>query len=190
MKNMMKLMAILLTLALVFSLAACGAKEELAVPQDMETMDTEEILPEGETAAPEQTPEAETAATEQTSEPETATPAPEGETTATDASATTQEVTFDETVVDAELLPEDELIYEDEIGVPPAVTVKYAVYEAMSDSEKAAYQASFSNALAFEQWEEMALANYEADLIEDDMLGLGSLNLKEIFELLTGKTVA
>ena len=119
MKTAMKILTMILALALVLSLAACG-EEKLETPTEAPT--TEQPVSEGESAAP----EAETAA------PEVETTAPAAEatdpTTETTAPAQQEEISFDaEVSMEEELLEEE--IPEEDFGVGPMITVKYEVYE-------------------------------------------------------------
>lgn len=165
MKTMLKVLMIIMALALVLSLAACGEEQVDAPAEETPTVESapEEQTPEGETAAP---------------EGETAAPTTDA---TTDATTPTEEIAFD-----AEPSLEEELLWEDEIGTGPMVTVKYEVYEAMSDSEKEAFRNCFTTASAFDFWEENALMNYGNELLDEEFVGEGSLNLKEIYEMLTG----
>ena len=177
MKTAMKILTMILALALVLSLAACG-EEKLETPTEAPT--TEQPVPEGESVAP----EAETAAPEV----ETTAPAEEATdpTTETTAPAQQEEISFDAEVSLEEELIEEE-IPEEDFGVGPLITVKYEVYEAMSDSEKEAYRDCFTTPAAFDFWEENAFMNYENEILDEGFLGAGTLNLKDIYEMLTGK---
>lgn len=97
---------------------------------------------------------------------------------------TTQETPVD---VDQEIINEEEFPFEEEFGTGPRITVKWETYEAMSEAEKEAYRACFTTEYAFNEWEEMAMMDYETSWEEEPLGGYGSLNLKEIIELLTGE---
>lgn len=166
----MKLSALAMALILILSMIGCGKKEAAAT----ESVGTASPSESGETTQTEEQPE---------------TAAPAGETEPTAATTTQEQPTGQETAaeqneyeeLDSELEDLDWLV--DDLGTPPIVTVKWETYENMSDSEKAAYEACFTNQSAFDLWYEMAMISYEMEEIYDE----GALNLKEILSMMLGK---
>ena len=183
MKNVMKLICLMLALVLALSLGAC--KKEAAAPAT-DPAETTAPAEGGETTEP-------TQAEGETTEPSQA----EGETTAeeqTTAPTVNQEAGSEDFVISTEEdeldfnweIESDEFLYEDEMGTGPMITVTWETYEAMPDAEKEAYRACFSNQMAFDSWEEMALMEYESQFYEEEFWGTGNLVLKDIIEMLIG----
>lgn len=175
MKKMTKLLALAMALLLVLSISAC--KKEAAASTAAPT----------EAAAPEAT-EGTADPTETTAPAESVPAAPvEGETqpaAPADPQLSTEESEFD---FDLEISMEEELLWEDEIGTGPMITVTWETYDAMPDSEKEAYRACFTNQAAFDSWEELALMDYESQFFDEGMMGMGSLILKDIISMLIGQ---
>lgn len=186
------LMRILILCMVCLLLCSCGKKNAAAdgTTQPATAAPTGEELPTDET---QQTGEATgtepTTGTEpsQNTDPSQSTE-PTQQAPATEQTQPTEELEYTE---DLGYL-EEELYYDEmpEIGTGPLITVKLETYENMSDAEKQAYEACFSNEYAFDEWMQMALMDYETSLNDDVLMGFGTLNLKEIIESLIGQEIA
>lgn len=158
--------------------AADGGAQPAAAAPTGEELPTDETQEAGETTGTETTQSTE--ATQSTE--------PNQETVTTEQTQTSDEWEYSEELY----FTEDEFGMDEmpEFGTGPLITVKLETYENMSDAEKQAYEACFSNANAFDEWMEMALMDYDTSMNEDMYLGLGTLNLKEIIESLVGEAIA
>jgi len=182
MKTLIRFSAIAMILAMLLCAAGCGEEESAAAT----TKATQAPTQATEEAAPAPTEEVAVA----TDSTETTAPSTAEQPTTEQPTAT--EPTSQETIVDVDeiVIPDEELLPEEDFGVGPLVTVTWKTYESMTDAEKAAYRACFSNDRAFEDWSEMAFMVYETETMEDELLAYGSLDLKAIIEYLTGETFA
>lgn len=182
MNKWMKWIAAAMALLFALSVAGCN-KNQSAASQPAATAAPSEG---GETAAPE-------------AQPESAAPADEAEPTAAPTNSeqpanpeqpvnqeTTATQSEEEATDETSGLEYDAPVEDDGPGTPPIVTVTWETYESMSDTEKAAYEACFSNQNAFDIWADEAMNSL--DMEELDFYD-GSLNLKQILSILTGEDI-
>jgi len=175
MKNVMRMLTLLLALALL--LCAAGCKKEAAAGATAPQTTTQATQESQEATTGEDTATEATASTEAT-ETTASAPAQTQEQPADQES----EVEFNETV------EWEEEFLDEQIGIGPRITVTWETYENMSEAEQEAYRACFTTDLAFSEWENMAMLDYDTFYDEPLFMGSGTLNLKEIVESLTGKT--
>lgn len=177
MKTVMRSLTLLLALALLLCVAGCKKKEAAAGAAAPKT--TTQAAQESEVTAPAEETATEAAASTDTAETTEATASAPAQ---TQEQPVGQELEYDESIaVEEEFLDE-------QIGIGPRITVKWETYENMSDAEREAYRACFTNDYAFGEWEDMAMLDFDSYYDEPVFLGSDTLSLKEIVESLTGKT--